>query len=40
MKKILPMMLIADLISMQRRNVNQYAGGKNEESSTGRWGRG
>ena len=29
-----------DLISMQRRNVNQYAGGKNEESSTGRWGRG
>ena len=23
-----------DLISMQRRNVNQYAGGKNEESST------
>lgn len=25
-----------DLISMQRRNVNQYAGGKNEESSTDR----
>ena len=29
-----------DLISMQRRNLTQYPGGKNEESSTGRWGRG